>query len=576
MPAMRLGLGRCGFCGAAAARGLPLAGNPERPARICLKCVASFLPSPGEVAAARRRSEAGAGSLAALEAEVERAPTDVRARLRLGDAYCERGANQKAIHEYRLVAAAYVRDGFALEAVAVYKTILRLEESAEIRSLLGELYEALGLRSDAVAQYSAAITRLTERGEAERSLPLLRKLLALEPKDLLVRERIAQLEPADRENLFWLASHYLATGDPRRALSRLQFCFRATPRAPRVLALLARVFGALGLKEKEAHALTELALVRAGPASGADAVAAASALPLPPSDASDEPTEPVSARAVVDEFLAAVDRQIGGNAGARYDLGIALEEMGLFDEAIAELERAAEDPALAANALGLMGLCHGRAGRYARAIEAYSSAIRTPDLGDRQKAQFFFELAEMLVAQGDEGKARQAFTQAVTLDPATPREYPGKSSLHLRGAREAFAGGGSRDAYAPYDDEADREELASDRNALERILRADPDDATTRAALVSLLLDEDSAAEARAHLEILLDHYRDDGDELRVQACEARLARIAESDAPVGLIRVTCSFCDALTNVRVPPARGREEVICCDCLRAARAVLEHG
>ena len=298
--------------------------------------------------------------------------------------------------------------------------------------------------------------------------------------------------------------------------------------------------------------------------------------PASPRDpVSGEPTGPVPAGEVLAAFRRAVEEQIGPrDTAARLDLGIAYEEMGLLDEAIWEFEIAAADPALTATARGLIGLCHVIAGRADEAIGAYADALKTPHLTARVKGHLYFELAKVLAQRGEDSKARRAFDAAVAADPETHREFPGvPARLLLRGAREAFASGGSRDAFAPH--RGDEPEPAEpDPETCERILRADPDDHETRAVLVALLLDGDMSAEARPHLELLVEHYRRVADTSRLRACERRLAELSPPASDRDEKEFACSFCGSPTDVRRPPARSDVATICAECLLGAKKIFE--
>ena len=77
--------------------------------------------------------------------------------------------------------------------------------------------------------------------------------------DLRVAERIASLEP-DNVQLARSSPHvYLARGDHKRALAKLQLCFKADPRDVDTLNLLAQAFTALGQTSKTLSVYKELA-----------------------------------------------------------------------------------------------------------------------------------------------------------------------------------------------------------------------------------------------------------------------------------------------------------------------------
>ena len=72
------------------------------------------------------RAEPGARiRIPALQAE----PGDTNARLKLGDVHLKSGDKTAAIETYKQVAAQFSKSGFDAKAVAIYKQILRIDES---------------------------------------------------------------------------------------------------------------------------------------------------------------------------------------------------------------------------------------------------------------------------------------------------------------------------------------------------------------------------------------------------------------------------------------------------------------
>jgi pilus assembly protein FimV len=121
-------------------------------------------------------------------------PQDLRVKLRVAELYTKRKQISEAIRIYREVADAYSHEGFYLKAVTVYKNVLRLNPSLiEINEQLGELYEKMGLTSDAVRQYDILASALDLKGDVGRVLDIRSKIVKLNPKDGSARIRLAEL-----------------------------------------------------------------------------------------------------------------------------------------------------------------------------------------------------------------------------------------------------------------------------------------------------------------------------------------------------------------------------------------------
>jgi len=242
--------------------------------------------------------------------------------------------------------------------------------------------------------------------------------------------------------------------------------------------------------------------------------------------------------------------------------------MGLLDEAISEFDLATAEPSPRAGAHALIARYHPDAGRIEEAIRSISEAIKAPGVGDPRKATCFHELARLFALQKDEAKAYKAYQQALALDPASHPEYPGKK--HFKGAREAFAGGGSRDAFRPSRDEStsldDEEEILE----LERRLRAHPDDLPGRMRLAILLADAERVSDACGHYRIAAREYREESNSPKAKMCEDRIEKLSKNTQPRELV---CSFYSRTTDHVRPPATKGEATLCADCLLEAQEVL---
>ena len=233
---------------------------------------------------------------------VQEDPKDVRVWLKIGDLYAKKGAKQDATETYLKVARFYHEQGFFLKAVAVYKQILKLDPRlVDVILKLAELYRQLGLMSDAMQHYESVAAHFHREGDTRQALDTVKKLVDLDPENIATRIKLAELYSKEglvdeavlqfsmaceqlrrqgrqddfikvAERLLWhkpdnygltreLAGLYLRRNDPRRALQKLQVCFKADPRDAETLGLLALAFQALDQKAKTVSVLKELARI---------------------------------------------------------------------------------------------------------------------------------------------------------------------------------------------------------------------------------------------------------------------------------------------------------------------------
>lgn len=243
---------------------------------------------------------------------VQADPNDARTLLKIGDLQLKMGAHEQAIATYESVGNLYAKQGWALKAIAVYKQIREIvakhvphldDKYGHIAPRLAELYQQLGLTSDALAALDEVATKLQRQQRDSEAIEVFQKIVALDPtnplphlrlaealsrnKDiegavfefktaaaqlaglgrrddaLKVLERLLHHKP-DAEQARIAAELYLSRGqqaDGMQALAKLQICFQANPRDLDTLTLLARAFNAIGQAGKAIEVQKEMARI---------------------------------------------------------------------------------------------------------------------------------------------------------------------------------------------------------------------------------------------------------------------------------------------------------------------------
>jgi tetratricopeptide (TPR) repeat protein len=229
-------------------------------------------------------------------------PKDVRVLLKVGELQQKKGDDRAAAQAFEKVAETYAEQGFFLKSVAVYKQIVKLDpDDVRVNERLAALYQQLGLMSDAMSQYQFMAAAYEKAGDGAKLTDVLKRMVELDPDNiassiklgelyaragqphpalecfrraasylkkhnradeyLKVSERLASLSPEDLGLTRELAHIYLAKGDTKRALAKLQLCFKADPKDVETLQLLAHAFRDLGQTSKTISVFKELARV---------------------------------------------------------------------------------------------------------------------------------------------------------------------------------------------------------------------------------------------------------------------------------------------------------------------------
>ncbi len=210
-------------------------------------------------------------------------PKDVRTLLKKGDLLVRIGDKEQALNTYFSVAKTYSQQGFHLKAVAVYKQILKIDETrVDVNLHLAGEYQNLGIVGDAMGHMQKVAAHYEQRGMKKQLMEILRRLVDLDPDSVASRIKLAELysqeamtqeaveefrqaaqylkvtnriedyikvverllfhDSSDLSMVRELANIYLQKGDAKRALSKLQACFKADPTDIDTLSMLALAF----------------------------------------------------------------------------------------------------------------------------------------------------------------------------------------------------------------------------------------------------------------------------------------------------------------------------------------------
>jgi tetratricopeptide (TPR) repeat protein len=352
-------------------------------------------------------------AIALLQEAVERGPDDWTNVRKLADLLTRAGQRMAANEHYRRLAQNCELDRLHPQAIAVWKRILSNEpQSASAHLKLGELYALVGLRADSRKHYEAALARYRQSARAREVAQLEARLARLDevsssesaasavpplsPEQAAGREETPEDADAEfvKENLLQ-ARLFRRYGLPVQARARLDALLARFPDHP------------------EARRELDDLLREAGPPEEAREQEPTLEPPRVPSaqEARAAPTEPVPA---------APEREVRGDVGhqisrddyeARYNLGVAYREMGLLDEAIAELQLAAGDQARLVACASMLGECFVEQEMPARAVKWLEKGLAAPGLPAPKRRALQYDLAAAYEACGETSRALAIYSE---------------------------------------------------------------------------------------------------------------------------------------------------------------------
>jgi tetratricopeptide (TPR) repeat protein len=179
---------------------------------------------------------------------LENDPSDVSLLNTVGDLYIRERNISEGLRQFHRLAEAYVREGFNVKAIAIYRKISKVDPtSVETLLKLAELYQLQGLSREAREQYLQAAEVFKKRNQADRALDVLRKLVQLDPENSTFRlrlaaecERTGRPDEAAQAHLE-LAEVLLLHDDVAAAGTALKKAAELAPKNPQVQLLRVRV-----------------------------------------------------------------------------------------------------------------------------------------------------------------------------------------------------------------------------------------------------------------------------------------------------------------------------------------------
>jgi tetratricopeptide (TPR) repeat protein len=392
---------------------------------------------PPQLKADARRAESRgrtARAIALLEEVLRQTPEDWSVVQRLADLRARAGDRRRAVELYRRLAEHDEEDGHLPRAIAAWRIVLRHDpEFVGAHVKLGELYERQGFRAESRRQYEAAAAGFERQGRP-REAALARQ--ALEPARDEAPEPPgasgpayggeAGLPPHEQEELvaerLVEARMYRRYDLPTQARAALETILGIVPDHAEARAELAELQGdgpeTVGTDDGDGTPLPDAVADLGEGRRGAESVEDRDLESLEFTLVVDQDPEELvlpDLFADLEDVVAApvpVEAQLGCQDDAsRYDLGIAYREMGLIDEAIAELQLASRSPARLVDCASLLASCFLEKGLPALAVRWLERGLAAGPAGDEARRALQYELGHALEAAGELDRALEVFTE---------------------------------------------------------------------------------------------------------------------------------------------------------------------
>jgi tetratricopeptide (TPR) repeat protein len=258
---------------------------------------------------------------------------------------------------------------------------------------VGDLYLKQGDSEKAVKEYFRAAKIEEDDDLNQKAISIYKIVLSIDPKNTEASHRIAKLYL--KEGLIGSAKGCYQgilriRPDDQEAKSALQHL--ENPEQPREESMFAPIIEPASPKSR----------------------------PLPETRKTEEsldrsPTPPIDLPGVSQDIeVSSVDKE----SETHYHLGIAYQEMELFDYAISEFETALTSQSLKFDCYIMLGACYMQKGQYEKSIDHYKTASQIEGLSEEKLARLHFNLGLAYEAHGMMPAAMEAFTLALKFDPS--------------------------------------------------------------------------------------------------------------------------------------------------------------
>jgi len=325
-----------------------------------------------------------------LESRVADNPDDPEAHQALGEALIEQGERERGIEELDLATSGFENQGQLDQARGLVEEVLRLDPNS-------------------VRHRQKAVEFSFKSGDKPKLIEAY-----LELADALLR---SDLPDKARAVYARVAEH-----DPKNERAKGALSMLAPAVAPPPAAAAARPEGKVKAKDAKMKVRDETTL-------DGDFIDLGSMLTeddedLPQKDTrlrveDEEPTgdEEQDFQDMLARFKQGIDENIDEtDFQSHYDLGVAFKEMGLLDEAIAELQKALRAPEGKLRTSEMLGVCFFEKGAYGVAESILRRGLDLPASGDQERLGVLYWLGRALEQQGKKADARELYGRVFAVD----------------------------------------------------------------------------------------------------------------------------------------------------------------
>ena len=325
----------------------------------------------------------------------EENPDDNRVHLRIAEVLMKMGEREKAIEEYLYAAENYQASNLSQISAAIYKQVLQFApEQVNVYQSLIDIHLKEGFLGDAIATYERLADFHFNQGNQNEMIKTLEKMVTIDPDSVYIKKKIEKfysergIEPqsgdSETDSYHWELYDPITSG-------------KKVVQSPVESENLE--FYDLG------SALMDDLITEEDADKRLDAVE--------DDDGSIKPGFDEIFRELKNHAL---EEQEHENSLFHYNLGVAYQKVGRFDEAIEEIEQALENPEKQADCYLRLAVCYHGKNNIDEALKYLKKGLRTDNLAVSKMVEIKYEQALMYKKKGKVKKALKIFHEVYEID----------------------------------------------------------------------------------------------------------------------------------------------------------------
>ncbi|HLQ58394.1 MAG TPA: tetratricopeptide repeat protein [Gemmatimonadales bacterium] len=323
-----------------------------------------------------------------LEERVADNPDDPEAHQALGEALIEQGDRARGIEELDLATAGYENGGNLAHARDLVDEVLRLDpNNVRHRQKAVEFAFKAGDKPKLIDAYLELADAMLRSDLPEKARAVYARVAEHDAKNERAKAALSMLAPA----VATPAASGKAEGKVKAKDAKMKVRDEAAADGDFI------DLGSMLSEEEEGPAAKDTRMTVAD----------------------EEPTgdEEQDFQDMLARFKQGIDENIDeADFQSHYDLGVAFKEMGLLDEAIAELQKALRAPEGKLRTSEMLGICFFEKGAFGVAESILRRGLDLPASGDQERLGVLYWLGRALEQQGKKADARELYGRVFEVD----------------------------------------------------------------------------------------------------------------------------------------------------------------